>query len=365
MSPGRHIPALDGIRGFAALLVVFCHFRTFGYPELLHPRAGDYGVLLFFTLSGFLMGHLYLPRTPDRDALASYAAARIARIVPLYACVSLLSFLIYRFVYADFIYPIGLIELVRQGTFTSTVSVFWSIGPEFQFYFLFPAIWAATYAKQPLRGWLYVLIGLIVAGCYAASPWLPGIFALAKMHIFMTGILCAVLVRQIPEDRMTRLFPPLLLFTAAFIWVLIAPPASVSAWVFPPVTNDPKHIIYYADPLKIVACALVILGTAIRHPFNDMLWGNPLMRRLGAYSFSLYLLHMPILQLVRLAGPAWGISMPMQILIATILSLAVAGLSNEMFERPVGNWVRRKLTDALNGHAATRPLPLAAESPSS
>lgn len=365
MSHDRHIPALDGIRGFAALLVVFCHFRSFGFPELLHPRAGDYGVLLFFTLSGFLMGHLYFPRTPDRDTLASYAAARIARIVPLYACVSLLSFLIYRFIYADFIYPIGLIELVRQGTFTSTVSVFWSIGPEFQFYFLFPAIWAATYTKQPLRGWLYATIGLIMAACYAASPWLPGIFALAKMHIFMTGILCAVLVRQIPEDRMTRLFPPLLLFTTAFIWGIIAPPASVGAWIFPPVTNDPKHIIYYADPLKIVACALVILGTAIRHPLNDMLWGNPLMRRLGTYSFSLYLLHMPILQLVRLAGPAWGISMPMQILSATILSLAVAGLSHELFERPVGNLVRRKLTNFLRRSDPGQPLQRALEGPSS
>ena len=361
MSHGRHIPALDGIRGFAALLVVFCHFRSFGFPELLHPRAGDYGVLLFFTLSGFLMGHLYFPRTPDRDALASYAAARIARIVPLYACVSVLSFLIYRFIYADFIYPIGLIELVRQGTFTSTVSVFWSIGPEFQFYFLFPAIWVATYTKQPLRGWLYVTIGLIMAACYVASPWLPGIFALAKMHIFMTGILCAVLVRQIPQDRMARLFPPLLLFTAALIWVLIAPPASVQAWIFPPVTDDPKHIIYYADPWKIAACAAVILGAAIHHPLNDMLWGNALMRRLGAYSFSLYLLHMPILQLVRLAGAAWGISMPMQILAATILSLAVAGLSHELFERPVGNWVRRKLTAFLRKSDPEPPLQRALE----
>ncbi|ATI80060.1 acyltransferase family protein [Sphingobium yanoikuyae] len=365
MSPGRHIPALDGIRGFAALLVVFCHFRTFGYPELLHPRAGDYGVLLFFTLSGFLMGHLYLPRTPDRDALASYAAARIARIVPLYACVSLLSFLIYRFVYADFIYPIGLTELVRQGTFTSTVSVFWSIGPEFQFYFLFPAIWAATHAKQPLRGWLYLAIGVIIAICYVTSPWLPGIFALAKMHIFMTGIICAVLVRKVPEARMVRLFAPLLLFTGLFFWMLIAPPLSARAWIFPPVTDDPKHIIYYADPLKIAACALVIIGATIRHPLNNILWGNKVMRRLGAYSFSLYLLHMPVLQLVRLAGARLHLNMPEQILCAIILSLAVAGLSHELFERPVGNWSRRKLSDVFNGRNRRQLMPQAAESRSS
>ncbi|WP_312251089.1 acyltransferase family protein [Sphingobium yanoikuyae] len=357
----RHIPALDGIRGFAASLVVLSHFQSTGFPELLHSRAGDYGVILFFTLSGFLMGHLYLPKKSDYDALVSYAAARIARIIPLYACICLLSFIMHRFIYTDFIYRTELIELFRQVTFTSAAPIFWSIGPEFQFYFLFPIFWTATYAKQPRRGRLYLAIGFVLVACYVTSPWLPGFFALAKMHIFMAGIFGAILIRRIPEVQMARLFGPLLLFTALFVWSIIAPPTSVQLWIFPPISGDPKHIIYYSDPLKIGACMLVIVGATIRHPLNDIIWGNRVIRRLGAYSFSLYLLHMPVLQLVQIQGQALGVNMSIQILSAMTLSLVLAGLSHELFERPVGNWVRRKMTAFLRRSDPGHPLHRALE----
>jgi len=47
------LPALDGLRAVAALLVVFCHF---GYEK----APSDLGVLMFFVLSGFLITWLLL-----------------------------------------------------------------------------------------------------------------------------------------------------------------------------------------------------------------------------------------------------------------------------------------------------------------
>ena len=360
MTAGRHIPALDGIRGLAAILVVLSHFPTFALPVIVNHHVGDYGVLLFFTLSGFLMGHLYLPRIPDRMVLAYYAAARIARIVPLYACISLLSFAIYRF-YPDFIYPIGLVELVRQVSFTSSVSVFWSIGPEFQFYFLFPLFWGATYARKAIRGWLYLAIGGGIAICYAASPWLPGFSAFAKMHIFMAGILCAMLVRRLTPAQMDRLLIPLALFSLLFLALLAYPPAPMTDWIFPSTRHDPKHLVYYGDPLKLGASILIILSATIPHPINDHIWGNRVMRLLGAYSFSLYLLHMPLFQLARLTGMAFGLTVPVQIALALTLSIVAAALSHELFERPVGNWVRRKLTTIWGRPQPASPQPMTVE----
>lgn len=348
MIAARHIPALDGVRGLAAALVVASHFPSFSLPRLLEPHVGDYGVLLFFILSGFLMGYLYLPRTPDREALIVYAAARVARIVPLYACVSLLSFFIFSFIYKDFVYPIGLPELIRQGTFTSSVSVFWSIGPEFQFYFLFPFIWALPYAGLKYRTWLYIVMGGVLVLCYLATPWLPGFSAFAKMHIFIAGILCSLVVHKSSQAQLDRLFLPLSLFTLLCLALMFFPvPPALEAMIFPSTRHDPKHIVYYNDLLKIAACTLMILGATIDHPFNRFFWANPAMRRLGAYSFSLYLIHMPIFQIVTNIGSAMGISVAMQSALAVTLSLLGAALSHELFEKPFGQWVRRKMTLTL------------------
>jgi peptidoglycan/LPS O-acetylase OafA/YrhL len=51
------IEALNGVRGFAVLLVLFYHASNYGLivPNLSFSGAGRYGVFLFFTLSAFLL----------------------------------------------------------------------------------------------------------------------------------------------------------------------------------------------------------------------------------------------------------------------------------------------------------------------
>ncbi len=357
MSSDRHIPALDGIRGMAAMFVVLSHFSSFALPDLLPRHIGDYGVLFFFVLSGFLMGHLYLPRRVDQASVASYAAARIARIVPLYFCIGALSFLLYSFVTRDFVYHIGAPELLRMVTFTSSVSVFWSIGPEFQFYFLFPMLWMAMQMGGRWRLPVLAAIGVFVVICYFAMPWLPGFSAFAKMHIFLAGIGCAMLINRLSEETKRRLFLPFFLFTILFLLLLVVTPAGLHDWIYPSTKNDPKHIGYYGDLLKLGAATLLIFGAAIRHPINDRLWGNALMRRLGAYSFSLYLLHMPALQLAKLVGDWLGMGPLAMSAWGLALSLLVAALSFELFERPTGRIVRGRLTTLftrprVSGHAS-------------
>lgn len=85
------LPQLTGLRGLAALLVLFGHIKT---PEgmtldfwIADPfsQFGGFGVDMFFVLSGFIMCHVYADRLlANRGILREYSVARFARIYPLH-----------------------------------------------------------------------------------------------------------------------------------------------------------------------------------------------------------------------------------------------------------------------------------------
>ena len=74
----RHVPALDGLRGLAIVMVVGYH---------LHGRlfkGGHVGVDLFFVLSGFLITALLLQEWEERGAISfsRFYARRALRLLP-------------------------------------------------------------------------------------------------------------------------------------------------------------------------------------------------------------------------------------------------------------------------------------------
>lgn len=89
----QHIPALDGIRGIAILMVLVVHFYR---RELFHAHGalnmvtgrvaavGNYGVELFFVLSGFLITGILLDYRREQGSLIKFYIRRSLRIFPLY-----------------------------------------------------------------------------------------------------------------------------------------------------------------------------------------------------------------------------------------------------------------------------------------
>jgi len=88
-------PELDGLRGVAALIVLLSHVsnKTGLWGGIFGRGGGQIGVMLFFVLSGYLMGMLYLDRPFRRIEVQRYVVHRGARIVPLYYLIVLLSFI--------------------------------------------------------------------------------------------------------------------------------------------------------------------------------------------------------------------------------------------------------------------------------
>jgi len=96
----RQIPALTGLRFFAAFFILFAHacdwiaqFQN-SHVNRYFSFVAMYGMPLFFVLSGFVIHYNYRDlflRAGFARAVCEFAAARFARLYPLYFCFLLLA----------------------------------------------------------------------------------------------------------------------------------------------------------------------------------------------------------------------------------------------------------------------------------
>ena len=90
-----YVPALDGLRGLAALLVAGAHYMTMegGAPlsEIVQTLTG-LGMTLFFVLSGFVIHYNYNATIIRPGGLRLFFVARFARLYPLYILLFLFDF---------------------------------------------------------------------------------------------------------------------------------------------------------------------------------------------------------------------------------------------------------------------------------
>jgi peptidoglycan/LPS O-acetylase OafA/YrhL len=287
---GGQILSLNAVRGLAAFLVVVSHL-----PELtgLHfgpVHEGSLGVMVFFTLSGFLMGYLYLGQPAGPREVARYAIARFSRIAPPYLLVVLAGSLIYMLVDPKFPYAIGPGNFLRHILFSGNVSVFWSIPPEVQFYALFIGLWwALQRALNGRTGMLIVVVALAVLAICVRDK-VPGTFAISKLHYFLMGSLLGGLhpwLRRVPIS------------TKALTVLQVALLAALGLFMLEVIHLPDKYWHDLAPAL--IAGVTVFAFSHDRTPIDAAFAARPL-QWLGDWSFSIYLVHVPILYLLLKLG---------------------------------------------------------------
>src|SRR5688500_14533322 len=103
MTPRPHagvMPALDGLRGIAIILVMLHHFTFYRPTAGIDGVIGDVvffgwiGVDLFFVLSGFLITGILLDTRGSQRYFTTFYARRTLRIFPLYYLVLFLAFVV-------------------------------------------------------------------------------------------------------------------------------------------------------------------------------------------------------------------------------------------------------------------------------
>ncbi|CAH9053376.1 hypothetical protein PSECIP111854_01158 [Pseudoalteromonas sp. CIP111854] len=339
------IRKLNTLRALAALIVFFTHFSdiTNWFDGILGGGSGAYGVMLFFMLSGFLMSHLYLDKKFTKEHIKHYFIARGARVLPLYLLVVFCSYF-FTIAEMDVLYNIpDFNTLLGHLLFVYGESVLWSIPPEIQFYLIFVIFWSLSNARA---GYIYVgAVAVMMLLFFTNFPRISGDFngipynlfsILRTLPFFFVGVVFGMHYKsaKIPDYLKKHWF-----VLSLCLIPLMYPE-------FTPVTSDAKNRMWLSYEVLLVMSA-VFFCVVFLVPNNNILLANKLGDFVGKISYSLYLLHMPIILMVN----EWEIAIEFKLILSLSLSLLVAYISFCCFERPIAKMIRRF------GSASREPQP--------
>jgi peptidoglycan/LPS O-acetylase OafA/YrhL len=326
--------SLDGLRALAIVPIVWHHSTPRQLDGVL--GRGPLGVDLFFAVSGFLITTLLLHerRASGDIALGKFWARRSLRIFPLYYVV-LGAFVLH----ALFVRAPGpardhfLQSLPFYATYTSNWFVHgavshpivfafaWSLAAEEQFYLLWPPVlrWARGTARPAL-----VMIALIALDQAAERGWVASLLeeglTMRMMRSFATPIGLGALLALAADSKLAS---PLVRVALAQRWSSIVALALVIAAAF--------HA-WPLLPTQVAMTALVGACALRRDHFLAPVFEHRAVRHVGAVSYGIYLLNVPVVAACRrLVGEESTL-----VLFSTsaTLSVAVATLVYRWIERP-------------------------------
>lgn len=313
LADGDRFPALDGLRGVAALMVLITHSSNANMhlvPGLNLTGMGRMFLLLFFVLSAFLLTDQAV-RAYTRGAYVAWSLAyllkRFFRIYPLFIAAVLIDVFLNRMATS---------EAINAFTLTIGKGIFWSIPPEFQYYFLIPIL--AYLLSRDVRIGLpvcAVIIGISFV-CYSSLQVWP------YLMLFVTSSLAAYLFRKrVAFCRCVGYLAPI---TIGAIVVMIP---CVIRKLFPNVDpmspRDFLHVAAIVWAPVIYACAFNFKGMAF-------LASKP-MRFVGSISFGIYLLRPLVIIAAQALGMAGKLTSGMAVLIG---SLIVGYIARKLIEEP-------------------------------
>lgn len=363
MSVGARQQRIDAIRGVAILLVLLNHFNIAYRLDALRllARNGNYGVTLFFVVSGFLItsnAYRRWGRLAQLDARAFYTL-RVARIVPcLVLLVVVADVLAWSGlpVFASRGVPVWLLDVAsltfwmnvligRLGWADYCLGVLWSLSVEEVFYLAFPilcrtvraerwllALWSVAVLVGPLYrmahqgdeaaylyGYLACLDGIAI-GCGAAllmerrpgwarhanAPGIAGATVAAMVVLYVSG----------PIGQTNVLGVTAMALGAA---VLVVGSPDAQRWMAP-------------DAQRWMAPAA-------------QRWMTPL-RWMGRLSYELYLFHLLVLGTMRTLWPAPSVPGAERVVLLVMFLAASAALASGVarwFADPVNRLIRRQI----------------------
>lgn len=368
----RAFPALDGMRAFAVVCVVATHAAFWtghyvvggGKSFLAHL---DIGVPVFFAISGFLLSREWFVATIQgrrRLRIRAYLWRRGLRVMPMYWVTVAVALLILpendEAGTADWLRHLFLLQIYHAGWIREGLTNTWSLCTEVAFYLVLPLIagLAARLARTGRSvagsaiGVAVVLIATNVAWdiwihsspptyLVTASFWLPSNISWFAAGMAMAGIHTELTLGRVRAARRWQ-WAAILGASPGVCWgiagalYLIAMTPLTGPFGFG-VTTTPGESA--AKTLLYMAIASLVIWPAVfgPSPATERVFGNRVMRYLGDISYSIFLLHLTVLDLVsRLTGHREFSGSTVTDLVLTLaITIPLSALTFRWIEMPV------------------------------
>lgn len=337
-----YVPALDGIRAVAILLVVGAHY------SLLPPGAAI-GVDLFFVLSGFLITSLLLEEVADTGgiSLRAFYGRRARRLFPALAVMIAVYLVVatargedgWRLAGIGISYVANIFDAIGVKTLIfSPLAPLWSLAQEEQFYLLWPLVLLLIVrSRRPLRWFVVLLVAFALERAALSVAHAPNLWIYYGPDTNAVGLLVgsvlAALVQQgvHGSEREGKLAVAVLFPCVLFAWHV-------------------RHWDLVGWPVSELAMALLVAAAVAPTALGAGLSRRPLVW-IGRRSYSLYLWHMPALWLTGAAFGHWG-----AIGAAVPLAVGLAAGSYRLVEQPFRRHGRaREATVSTMSISATAP----------
>lgn len=310
------------------------------------------GVDLFFVLSGFLIGGILLDARESANYFRVFYRRRLFRIFPLYFAFMAVAFLAAHFagptqsmLQPAIAWPACMtfcqnFWIAFHNDMAAAINPTWSLAVEEQFYLVIPAV---IYFVRPARRLIWVL-----AGGIALAP-------LIRLAIFLVNPRLTTAIRVLLPCRMDTL-----LLGAAAAYFLRQP----GAWEF---VRAHRRRLWTAIELLTGVCALFLIRASMTDPLTMLVGYDCLallyvcilvaslvdeglagvlrakwLMGLGGIAYGVYLIHQLVFGAVFALLRGYPNSGPISTVIALVLTIVLANISWEWFEKPFVRFGQRE-----------------------
>lgn len=356
---------MDGLRGIAALGVAVSHVWLFVRGDGAAPDSrlltgvlgeGRLGMPLFFVLSGFLIFRPFAAAALDgrpQPRPVPYAVRRLARIVPAYWLVMIATALLLLRLEHPLAQPLSslptylfFLQNYNEVTHGQLNPPTWSVAVEISFYVAVPFLGlaaAVTAGKMRTlqarrRALAGACLALTVGGSYLIGQgtyheWLGTTTDTLPMRMgsFGVGMLVAVLAhgRTLGRRDATGLavvgLGLVLMETASRIYLI------GSEGLRDQLMDTPVSIGF----------GLLVAALVLGRPVGGSMLSTPPLRVLGNWSFGLYLVHYPVISVLR-SLERFPENPALAVLVVVGISLAISMVLWHLVERPAIGWAHRR-----------------------
>ena len=358
------------MRGIAILLVLILHFHAaYGLDQGFFAthlsakfvralaRNGTYGVTIFFVISGFLITSTSLSRFGElrNVSLRAFYCFRFARIAPNLA---LILAVVVPLVLAGvpvfaskpggpslWLTVVSILTFTHNllmqkfGFFNYCLNILWSLSVEEMFYFTFPLVCVLLRKDARIIAlWgLVVIVAPIYRYHYKDNQFIALYGYLSCFDGIAIGCIAALLRQRLRfPDTSRRL--TCYVATAVIVFVYFYKGLMVN--------------VVYGPSLIALAAGVILLGTqsGISSARSS---GNMVVKAFGWFgrnSYELYLFHMVVLALMKIALNSLGYyAKPLWFALFIALSAFVAGNISRFYSEPLNRMIRRTLSSTVRG----------------